>query len=297
MPVLTLLGLALVWVGGLWVHTVALTAALPGLRSWQAFHLNITGSAVSNVLPLGGAAGTAVNLWSCRRWGFTTVAFVRWAFVTNLWDNAIRLALPAVALSWLLVSGAVTGPGLQGLAGGGLVALGAYLALAWTLVDTRWGERLVGRVVRGWRGRFGDPPGSAPEPWDVAELKRSTRALLRASAVRVAGGKVAYAVAQAVLLRLCLDAVGVRAPAVVVTAAFAAERLGSLAVMTPGGSGFAELGAVGALVGLGVGGAPAVAGVLLYRGFVFLLEVPVGALLLGSSVLAARRSGRRGPGP
>ena len=63
--------LAGVWLAGLWVHTLALTAAMPGLSSRRALFLNLTGSSVSNLLPLGGAAGTVVNYSMSRSWGFT----------------------------------------------------------------------------------------------------------------------------------------------------------------------------------------------------------------------------------
>jgi uncharacterized protein (TIRG00374 family) len=293
----TLLLLTLVWLAGLWVHTVALVAALPGLSPVRALHLNLTGSAASNVLPLGGAAGTAVNYWSCRRWGFTAGAFIRWALVTNLWDNALRLVLPAVAVSWLAVVGTAPTPGLRGLAGTGLVLLAGYLALMWALLHRSWSDRLLGRVVDrllpGAERAAGRQPG-----WvgGLPELRRTTRELLRHSALRVAFGKAAYAVAQALLLWLCLGAVGVGAPVVVVVAAFAVERLASLAVLTPGGSGLAEVGAVGVLVGFGLPGAAAVAAVLVYRTFVFLLEIPVGFLLLaGSAVVIPRRTVAVGP--
>lgn len=63
--------LAGVWLAGLWVHTIALSAALPGLSHRRAFFLNISGSAVSNLLPLGGTAGSAVNYWATKTWGFS----------------------------------------------------------------------------------------------------------------------------------------------------------------------------------------------------------------------------------
>lgn len=54
--------LGMVWLAGLWVHTVALCAALPGLSHRRAFCLNISGSAVSNLPPLGGHRGLGRQL-------------------------------------------------------------------------------------------------------------------------------------------------------------------------------------------------------------------------------------------
>ncbi len=284
-----LLLLSVVWLGGLWVHTVALVAAMPGLSHGRAFYLNLTGSAASNVLPLGGAAGTALNYWSCRRWGFTGTAFVGWAFVTNLWDNALRLGLPAVAVVWLVLLGEQPATGLLGLALTGLIALAGFLALAAALLHGTWADRLVGwaatRLLPTVETEGGSTTGAVG---DLTELRRYTGLLLRRSAPRVALGKVAYAVAQGLLLWLCLAAVGAETTAVVTTAAFAVERLASLAVLTPGGSGVAEVGAVAILAGSGVPGAEAAAAVLLYRTFIFVLEIPGGILLLAASALTGR---------
>jgi uncharacterized protein (TIRG00374 family) len=291
--------LTVVWLAGLWIHTIALVAAMPGLSPSRAFYLNLTGSAASNVLPLGGAAGTALNYWSCRRWGFTRGAFVRWAIVTNVWDNALRLGLPSVALVWLVLVGDRPAPELLGLAATGLLVLAAFLALVAALLHGAWSDRLLGRVAARLVPAV-DGTSARPQGWvdDLAELRRTTRELLRRSAARVAGGKVGYAVAQAWLLWLCLAAVGVEAPVVAVVAAFSVERLASLAVITPGGSGLAEVGAVGVLVGFGVPGAQAAAAVLLYRAFIFLVEIPAGMLLLAASLLLGHgREAARAAGP
>src|SRR5689334_13063305 len=52
--------LGLVWILGLSAHTWVLTAAMPGLTHRRALTLNLAGSAISNVLPLGGVAGAAL---------------------------------------------------------------------------------------------------------------------------------------------------------------------------------------------------------------------------------------------
>jgi len=62
-----------------------------------------------------------------------------------------------------------------------------------------------------------------------------------------------------------------------VFAAFAFGRLLSTIPITPSGVGFADTGAVAALVAFGGDPAICTAGVLLFTGFVYLLEIPVGA--------------------
>ena len=102
-------------------------------------------------------------------------------------------------------------------------------------------------------------------------------------------GMIGYGVLQAVLLWACLRAVGAPLGVTVVLAAYAVDRMMSMIVITPGGTGFAEAGAAGALVALGGAPAAMAAGVLLYRGFTFALEIPVGGAWLGGWFWARKR--------
>lgn len=285
--------LTCVWLVGLAVQTVAISAALPGLSHLRAFFLNITGSAVSNLLPLGGAAGSAVNYWAVRAWGFSTAAFLRWALVTNIWDVLGRLAVPAVALGWFVAAGTSS----EALT---TASLGACATLVALLVVTVAVLRQPRRVA--WLGRVVDPvatllrrppaPGTSYSDRVVAAVA-SVAELVRVAWVRLTVGKLAYAVMQAVLLWLCLDLLGARPPLVVVVGAFAVERLLSLAVISPAATGIVELGMTGLLVGQGTAPAPAAAAVLLYRLFVIGMEVPVGGALLGWWLLRRLRDRAR----
>ena len=84
------------------------------------------------------------------------------------------------------------------------------------------------------------------------------------------------------LFALCLHATGVGANPAAVFAAFAVERALTLAVVTPAGTGIAEAATTGLLIALGFDPAASAAGVVLYRLFVFLAEIPVGAVVVGA---------------
>ena len=71
--------------------------------------------------------------------------------------------------------------------------------------------------------------------------------------------------------------------------AFAAERVLSMAVITPGATGLVELGMTGTLVAFGVDPATAAAGVLLYRAFIIGLEIPFGGTALLWWLIRTRR--------
>ena len=288
--------LAAVWLAGLWVHTIVLVAAFPGLSHRRAFFLNISGSSVSNVVPLGGALGTVVNWWSCRRWGFTTPAFVRWALVTNIWDVLGRLVVPALALGWFAFEGRGESDMLLSAGLGSVAGFLAVVAVTVVLLRTDVGARRLGAAADRLQARLHRAPGD--QVARAVEMRRAVIELVRHAWPRLTAGKLLYAAAQAALLWLCLAAVGTPPAASVVFAAFAVERVLSLAVVTPGATGFVELGMTAYLVRMGADPASAAAGVLLYRFFVIGMEVPVGGtLLLGWTARQMLHRGVRGASP
>ena len=107
------------------------------------------------------------------------------------------------------------------------------------------------------------------------------RGLLVDGWARLLSGSIGYIATQVALLYVSLHSVGL-APAVsTVLMAAAIERLGTLVPITPGGTGIAEIGTIAWLVAAGLPPVQVVAGVVLYRVFLFALEIPVGAVLLG----------------
>jgi uncharacterized membrane protein YbhN (UPF0104 family) len=120
----------------------------------------------------------------------------------------------------------------------------------------------------------------------LLETRQSVSGLMARRWPQLTGGTVGYLTLQGALLWACLHVVGAAPPVSVVVAGLAVERLLTLAVITPGGAGLAEAGSAGVLVALGLDPLMAAAGILLYRGFTFLLEIPVGGLWLGGWVFA-----------
>jgi uncharacterized membrane protein YbhN (UPF0104 family) len=291
-PQLALLGV--LWLAGLWVHTPSLTAALPGLSHRRALLLNLSGSFVSNLLPLGGAAGTVVNWRMARTWGFTSGAFSRWAVLTNLADTLVKLALPGLVLCWFAL-GSSAPPRTVGTAAGVGGALFVVTVLVVVLVarDDR-PLRIAGRWVDRAAARFDAIP-SAPEGYGerAARFRSDSARLVRGGWGRMLGGKLGYAVLQALLLWASLRVVGAPVAPVVVASAFVVERVLSMVVLTPGATGVVELGMAGVLGALGAEPAAAAAGVLLYRGLVVGMEVPVGGLALLGWWVGHRRGASR----
>jgi uncharacterized membrane protein YbhN (UPF0104 family) len=281
--------IAAIWSAGIFVHSFVLTGALPGLTRVRALMLNMTGSAVSNVLPFGGAVATAVNYNMARSWNVSVTAFGAFALIANLWWIIVKLALPLCAVAVLAASGTMHNASFGWAALGsalGLAALSGALILA--LHDTRAARSVSGLLSRAAArlGRRWSPDAVTVALADAREL---TRSIVASRWPQLCAGMFGYALFQAVLLGACLHAVGAGQPWYVVFAAYAIDRVLTFAVFMPGAAGVSELGVAATLVVLGGAAAPTAAGVLLYRAFTFGIEIPIGGVWLAGWLVARRR--------
>lgn len=276
-------GLALLWAGGLVAHSFVLTAALPGLSRRRALTLSLTGSAVSNVIPFGGALGLALNFTMVRAWRFHKGAYATYVMVTNVWDVLAKLALPLVAVVLMTAAGALPGRALQTWAIVGSVVIVVLLVTGATLLTSdrlaTGTARLVASTLR--RTRLRSQVSAAQVQENLLDARARVRGIVGARWPQLTTGMAAYVALQGALLWCCLHAVGLALPLYAVIAALATDRLLSLIPLTPGGAGFAEVGTAAALIGFGADPLGVAAGVLLYRAFTFLLEIPVGGVWLG----------------
>jgi uncharacterized membrane protein YbhN (UPF0104 family) len=284
-PWVDLTVLATLWAAGLLAHTFTLTAALPRLTHRRALTLSLTGSAVSNVLPFGGAVGIALNYRMTRSWGFDRGAFAVYTLVTNVWDVLVKLCLPAAALAWLLLSGSLV---VGHLVSATVVATAALVVLSLVGVAALSSARVTGligvtvdrtirvmlRAARIRRDvRIGD---------HLVQVRVESLSVITTAWPRLTAGMLAYTASLAVLLWGCLHVVGAAITPSQVFAGFALERVLTLVGVTPGGAGVVEVGLSGLLVLLGGDPVASVTGVLLYRAFTYGLEIPVGGVGLAA---------------
>ena len=277
---LRLLALAGIWLGGLGIYSLVLSAALPGLGVRRSLLLNLSGSAVANVLPLGGAVATALNWRMVRTWGHSDGSFVAFTLLTNALDVLTKLLLPLVAVA-TLVTLSVHVP----------VVLWWMSASCAGVVLVAGAVRAVLRAIAPSGGRTGGSRAARLLAW-FEESTQRIQGLLARQWHRLLPASVAYVAAQVALLYFALQAVGLHVPLVLVLTAAAIERLGTLVPITPGGTGVAEIGTIAWLVAVGIDPVQAVAGVLLYRVFLIVMEIPLGGILLGGWAWAQRPSTR-----
>ncbi|MCW2780889.1 MAG: glycosyl transferase, group 1 [Marmoricola sp.] len=294
-----LIGLTLIWAAGLVAHSFVLTGALPGLSRRRALTLNLTGSAVSNVLPFGGAAGMALNYAMIRSWRVSVAGYAAFTLLTNVWVVLLKLTLPAVALTALLLSGTPVSHAMRWTAIGATVALTFVVsAFVLTLASRSKAERaaayMVPGVVRigGILRRSIDADALLTQ---VLECHDRVAAVAGKRWLQLSAGMIGYAMLQATLLFCCLSAVGGRITVVQVLTAYAVDRVLTTVFLTPGGAGVTEAGTTAVLVALGGAPGAMTAGVLLYRAFTFALEIPVGGVWLAGWLLTHRRVGEPTP--
>lgn len=276
-PPLVVSALGLVWIAGLACNSVALAASLPGLTVRRALLLSLSGSAVANVLPLGGAAGVGLNYAMTRRWGFSATSFGAYTATTNVFDIAAKLVLAATAGVVLVLDGSNTA--LHIGAPTAWLLLLPPLLLASVLHPPAAGHlgrgldrasRLVGDLVH--------RPVTTHLARQLPELAVRTWTVVRRRWGRLTVGTAGYLALLALLFAGCLHTMGVDLTLPSLVAGLAADRVLTLLPITPGGVGVVEGGTALVLTALGAAPEPVVSGVLLYRAFTYFAEIPVGGL-------------------
>ncbi|TDO58854.1 uncharacterized membrane protein YbhN (UPF0104 family) [Kribbella sp. VKM Ac-2571] len=278
--------LTMVWVAGLWSHSFVLAASLPGLTRRRGLTLSLTGSAVANVLPLGGAVGTALNFAMVRRWGFSPGQFSGFLAVTTLLNVVSKLGVIALALG--LVPLLHSAPAFGSAS---LLLLPVPVAVAfgiWILADER-----VAAAVGGALDKAAGALGRTRLKDQLPELRRRILTVMRYGWQQMTAGMISYLALQLALLWLCFRVLHVPLGLPVLFTALAVERLLTLVPITPGSAGVVEVGTTAALIALGGDPAGVAASLLLFRGFTYLMEIPVGGLLLA---VWSWRQHRKAPG-
>ncbi|MEU5877169.1 lysylphosphatidylglycerol synthase domain-containing protein [Spirillospora sp. NPDC047279] len=283
--------LTLLWLAGLGAYTYVLAASLPGLTHVHGFMLNAVGSAVSNLLPFGGAAGVAVTFAMARGWGHRNAAIAVSTLVTGVWNVLSRLLLPAVGIVALLVAGELPDKRMAGMAGFAAAALLGIVVLLALVLRSEAAARTVDRWMHALALRLPSRPRSVMLRADGAmlDVRNKTVGVLRTGWKGLTFGMAAYLLLQALLLEGCLVVVGAEVELAEVVAVFAINRMLTTAVITPSGAGISETGTAALLVHFGVPAAPAAAATILYSFYTYAIEMPTGGLAWAGWTLRRRR--------
>ena len=275
----TSLGLLTLW--NLATYCFLWMACLPGLSFLQAGVVSQSSTAVANTVPGGSYVALGLIYSMLISWGHRRSVVTLALLITGIWDTAVKLVLPIVAVAVL----AAEGDAAVGLVTTGMFGLGVLVAIvALAVLGLRSDETaarigvalsaLASRVTR----LVGRPPAVG---WDIAlvRFRAKTMDLFRTRWHLMSAAAVASHLSLFLVLLVALRHVGVREDEVgwaEVLAAFSLVRLVTAVPLTPGGLGVFELVLTGALVAAGTGHAQAVAAVLVYRFLTFLVPIPLG---------------------
>lgn len=283
------------WVVNIVNYAPVLVSVTPGLRWRTALTANLASSAVSNVLPFGGAAGVGATFLIYRSWGIGPATTTRSVLLSGIWNVFLKFGLPVLAL-FLLVGFHDVTLKLLGIAAIGAVALAVSILGFALVIRSDALARAVGRIAERIVSvflRVAHKP--AITTWEdrLVHFRHESADLVRKCWKRTTFWMVTYNVTQFGVLWACLVATGVdTSPAFTIKAfaAFAFGRLLSAIPITPSGLGFVEAGLAAALRAAGGDPAGVTAAVLLFSAYTYLIELPTGAIAWG--VWAGKKSWR-----
>ncbi|WP_068926080.1 lysylphosphatidylglycerol synthase transmembrane domain-containing protein [Planobispora rosea] len=282
-----------VWLASLLAYTFVLTASLPGLSHPQALTLNAAGSAVSNLLPFGGAAGVALTFAMTKGWGFPARAVVVSTLASGIWNTLFRFILPAVGIVALLASGQALNPAVVSAGWAGALSILVLVAVVTAALYWDRAAVLLGRALdalaRLAPGRL--RPAEHAASGALERLRADTSTVVRGRWPGLTLGMVSFLGFQWLILICCLHATGAYPGLAQSIAAFALSRVLTTAVVTPSGAGIMEAGTVGALVFFGAPSDSATAAALLFGFWTYTVEIPFGGLALGAWAFLRRREG------
>ena len=270
-----------------------LMAALPGLSYLHATRVTLASTALSVIAPGGAAVGVATTVAMLRARGFSGRPVGLAVVVMGIWNQAVILGFPILAVAGLAAQGArnrtLEIAALVGLAVFAVIVAGLALAFSSERLARRLGDRAAGLASAA--GRLLN---KAPVKWSGESFVRfrdESIELIRRRWLLLTAATLAGHLSTFVLLAVSLRAVGVTHTEVTLVEAFAAwtlaRMLGAIPI-TPGGVGFVELGLTAVLVAFGASNAEAVAGTMIYRVLTIVPTVLFGLVAAGVSVVARK---------
>jgi len=296
MTALELLTVVAVTAWNLLTYWALWVAATPGLSWGRAATLAQSGTALTNTLPGGSALGVRQAYGMLASWGFSAQRSSQAVLVTGMWNLAVKLGLPVVALGLLALQADLGGSRIPT----GLASVLVLAAAAAAAVLAFRSDRTAA-VLREAAARVAAPAvrlirRPRPTGWGEAtvDFRRRTVDLLGRRWLPVTAAAVISHLSLYLVLLVTLRHVGVTDAAVgwaEVLCVFATTRLLTAVRLTPGGAGVVEALLIGGLAAAGGVAAQVTAAVVVFRALTWLLPVPLGAL----TWLGWRLRGHRAP--
>ena len=269
-------------------YPIVLMQVLRTLRFPEAFVNHMTGTAVTNSIPSGGAIALPLNYAMYMSWGFTPHAISAGLLAAGVWDWLARIALPVLAVLGVAAMGEAAG-WMWGVSIGGVLFVAVMLfLLVWVTRNERvalgfanWLDRISVRLFKLVK---------RPKPDVTAifmQFRDDLNGIISDRAWRLSAATIWNHATMAALFAACVYAVGVTPDLIPLPWVVLAFTLGRFIVMipvSPGGLGLVDLGWIGLLTlgwqtaspGTPVDHSLLSAGVLLFRAVSLLPPIPIG---------------------
>lgn len=257
-----------------------LMTVLPTLRVREAAVNQLSGTAISNTVPAGGAVAVGVNYAMYLSWGFSGERVWAALLAAGVWDGFVKAGLPVAAFGLLAVTSDDAAVGWA-VPITSAVVLAAISAIVITVMRSSSGAALVGRglsrVVNPLLRLFRRQPVDFQERLQI--FRTTLSSLVNRSWRRLTVAMLGNHLAMFAVFVASMRFVGVTdIRLLALLATFSLARLLSGVPLTPGGIGIVDAGYVGLLL-LSSGGeaeSAIVAGVLLFRALTFFPPIPLG---------------------
>lgn len=272
----------------LMAYPIVLVQALVTLRAREAFVNHMTGTAITNSVPSGGAIALPVNYTMYMSWGFTPASISAGMLSAGVWDWLLRISLPVLAVLGIALTG-------EALGWMWLVSIGGILAVVvMVLVLSRiLGCEKDARRFAQWIDRMGtlvfritrrDKPDLEAA---VMQFRTDLNSIVQSRALRLTIATINNHLAMAALFAVSVYSVGIETDQISIPWMVLAFALGRFLVMipvSPGGLGLVDLGWIGLLTlgwqttnpGVPVDSDLIAAGVLLFRALTLLPPILIG---------------------
>jgi uncharacterized membrane protein YbhN (UPF0104 family) len=269
-------------------YPIVLVQALVTLRFREAFVNHMTGTAITNSVPSGGALALPVNYTMYMSWGFTPAIVSAGMLGAGVWDWLLRISLPVLAV----VGVAFTGGALGWM---WLVSIGGIVAVAMMVFVLRkiLGREEDARKFAQWMNRIGtrvfrlikrDRPDLEAA---LMQFRTDLNSIVQSRALRLTTATIGNHAAMATLFAASVYSVGITPSQISISWVVLAFALGRFLVMipvSPGGLGLVDLGWIGLLTlgwqatnpGVPVDHNLISAGVLLFRALSLLPPILIG---------------------
>jgi uncharacterized protein (TIRG00374 family) len=257
-------------------------AALPTLKYKPAFLIRQTSFMISNVIPMGGAFGIAVQYGMLSFYGIGPGEATAGIGIVSAWNTFVTLSLPIFAAVGLVLIGQAQGVAFA-VAAIGLVAVVAVVLLVAAILRSPETARKVGewgdRAVAWAYGLFKKTPTFSVVD-EVLKFRNSTVDVVSQGWLRITGTSYLQQFMQFLILWAAIFAIqgGSNAPVTFLEAfaAFAFGRLTTFIPLPPGGLGTTDAAITGILVGFGAANNDALAAVMVWRALTYFPQVFIG---------------------